>query len=122
MKHKHHNRILGRTNNHRKALLRSLVSSLLRHGFITTTEAKGKELRQYFEPLITTAKRELTLNTRRQLLKDLLHATDLPALLEVAKDNQSRPGGYLRLTHVPSSRHDSAAMVRVDILRPAPPK
>ena len=117
MKHKHKNRILGRTNNHRKALLRSLASSLLKHGSITTTQAKGKELRRYFEPLVTAAKRELTLHARRQLLSELLHDEDLATLLDVAKDNQSRPGGYLRLTRLPQYRHDAAEMVRVDILR-----
>src|SRR3990167_4142444 len=111
MKHLHSNRILGRTSSNRTALLKGLVSSLLRHGSITTTEAKGKELRRCFEPLVTQAKQELTLHRRRVLLQELLHAQDLPALLAVAKGNATRPGGYLRLTKLPSLRHDAAPMV-----------
>lgn len=117
MKHQHSNRILGRVAHHRKALLQNLASSLLKHGFVVTTDAKAKELRRHFEPLVTLAKQELTLHRRRQLLQQLLHADDLPALLEVASVHAQRPGGYLRLTKLPSKRHDAAARIRVDIIR-----
>ena len=109
-------RILSRPAHHRRMLMRNLTSSLLKSRSIVTTEAKGKELRKHIEPLITSAKGELTLAKRRQLLKHLLHKEDLPALLEVAKANATRPGGYLRLTKLPITRTDAAKEVRVDIL------
>lgn len=116
MKHQHSNRILSRTNFQRSSLLKNLTSSLLKHGSITTTEAKGKELRRFFEPLVTLARLELTLHRRRQLLQQLGKPTDLPALLVVATNNKTRPGGYLRLTKLPLMRSDAASMVKVDIL------
>ena len=93
-----------------------MTSSLLTHGSIVTTEAKAKELRGFFEPLVTKAKKEITLARRRELLAELMHKTDLPALLEVAQRNATRPGGYLRLTKLPTKRMDDATMVRIDIL------
>jgi len=96
--------------------MRSLTSSLLKHGAIITTEAKAKELRKHFEPLVTKAKKEMTLARRRQLMSDLLHKDDISALLSVAKANAKRAGGYLRLTRLPSNRHDAAAIMRIDII------
>lgn len=117
MKHRHRNRILSRTAHHRQALLKNLSSSLIKHGSIVTTEAKGKELRRYFEPLVTLARQELTLPRRRQLQRALLHERDLLGLLDIAQTQTGRPGGYLRLTKLPKGRHDSAAQVRLDIVR-----
>lgn len=119
MRHKHGNRILGRTADKRRHLFQSLTSSLLLHGSITTTEAKAKELRRFFEPMVTKAKRGEMLPIRRALLADLLHKTDLPRLYAVAKVNQTRPGGYLRLTKLPTKRMDDARMVRIDIMNVA---
>ena len=81
-----------------------------------TTEAKAKELRKHFEPLVTEAKRELTLARRRRLQRQLLHQEDLESLLEVAKVQANRPGGYLRLTHLPRTRSDAASEMRVEII------
>jgi large subunit ribosomal protein L17 len=120
MKHRHGNRILGRTTKHREALLKSLTSDLLRHGSIVTTEAKGKELRRFFEPLVTEAKKELTLHRRRLLLEQLRAQEDLARLQAVAQSNQTRPGGYLRLTKLPVTRNDAAQTVRIDILTSTP--
>lgn len=116
MKHKHSNRILGRTANHRRALLKNLTSALLEHGSIITTQAKAKELRRHFEPLITKAKQDLTLARRRLLLSALAQPSDLDRLTAAAKASASRPGGYLRLTHLPVKRTDAAPTMRVDII------
>ena len=56
MRHQKAGRKFGRTTAHRKAMSRNLVTSLLDHGRIETTEAKGKELRRWVERVITTAK------------------------------------------------------------------
>lgn len=116
MKHKHANRILSRPAHHRRSLLQGLTTALLQHGSIETSEAKAKELRRWFEPLVTEAKSELTLARRRQLLRDLQHPDDLARLVAVAQASLKRPGGYLRLTKLPTGRHDGAKMVRVDIV------
>jgi large subunit ribosomal protein L17 len=116
MKHRHKNRILGRTTEERKRLLKNLQSSLLEHGSIVTTEARAKELRKFFEPLVTEARGELTLHRRRRLLRKLFRKSDLVRLLEVAESQKNRPGGYVRLTKLPVTRMDAAAQVRVDIV------
>lgn len=117
MKHRHSNRILGRVSADRNALLRNLSRSLLAHGAIVTTHAKASELRKYFEPLVTKAREEMTLARRRNLLKKLHHGTDVNKLIEVAKEQAKRPGGYLRLTKIPSHRHDAAPLTRVEIVK-----
>ncbi|MEX1111960.1 MAG: 50S ribosomal protein L17 [Candidatus Andersenbacteria bacterium] len=116
MRHKHSNRILGRNSHNRKQLMQNLTSSLLRHGAIVTTEAKAKELRKHVEPLITRAKLEMTLANRRLLTSRLLHKEDLDTLAEIAKANSKRAGGYLRLTHLPVTRADSAPQMRVELI------
>lgn len=116
MKHKHGNRILGRTANHRTQLLRNLTAALLTHDSIVTTEAKAKELRRFFEPLLTKAKQELTIARRRQLLRGGVKKTDITRLHELALRLKARPGGYLRLTKLPRERQDGSQMTRVDIL------
>lgn len=116
MKHRHHNRILGRSAAHRGQLLQNLTSSLLTHGSIVTSEAKAKELRKHIEPLITRAKQELTLANRRHLLRQLGQREDIDRLVEVAQRSAKRPGGYLRLTRLPATRADNATVVRVDIV------
>ena len=110
MRKKHNNRILGRKPHHR------LVSSLLKHGSIITTEAKAKELRRHVEPLITKAKGEMSLAKRRLLLSKLMHKEDFERLVDVAKDCERRPGGYLRLTRLPITRTDSVLEMRIEIL------
>lgn len=116
MKHRHGNRILGRVATDRKQLLMNLCSSLLEHGSIVTSEAKAKELRKFIEPLITKAKREESLHVRRQLLSVLSRKADVGRLLSVARANAARPGGYLRLTHLPVTRGDAASQMRIDII------
>ena len=116
MKHKRATRTLGRTATKRRTLWRTLASDVLKHGTIVTTEAKAKELRRHLEPLITKAKGDLSLSTRRQLLPTLRAKGDLAQLQNVAKVHKDRPGGYLRLTRLPITRHDQATEMRVDII------
>ena len=116
MRKKVSNRILGRSADERLHLMRLLTSSLLEHGAINTSEAKAKELRRHFEPLVTRAKAELTLTNRRMLIAKLADKAELPQLLAVAKKNKKRPGGYLRITKLPVIRSDAAHMAHVEIL------
>lgn len=115
MKHKRTGRTLGRTAAGREQLLRNLTASLLQKGSLVTTSAKAKELRVYFERLISDARGEVTLAKRRRLLRKIKKG-DLAQLLEVAKAQSKRPGGYLRLTRLPKTRSDGAEESRVDIL------
>ena len=67
MRHRNKGRKLSRTASHREALLRNMATSLFRHGRISTTTAKAKELRPFAERLITLAKRG-DLHARRRVL------------------------------------------------------
>lgn len=116
MRNLHKNRILGRTATTRGYLFKALTTALLREGSIVTTEAKGKELRLHIEPLITRAKQGEELANRRILISQLEHKEDIAQLFVVAKANANRPGGYLRLTKLPTKRMDAARMVRVDFV------
>lgn len=117
MKHRHSNRILSRSSKLRQQLLQNLSSSLLQHGSIVTTAAKAKELRRFLEPLVTKARpAALTLHQRRLLQSQLMHKSDLVRLTNFAGRHQQRPGGYLRLTRVPSTRADAATLTKVELL------
>lgn len=96
--------------------MRNLTDALLAHGSIVTTEAKGKELRTHFEPLVTAAKQDMTLARRRRLLTQLQTPASIDRLIEIAKSHAARPGGYLRLTKRNRRVGDAASTVRVDIL------
>ncbi len=116
MKHRHGNRILGRVAIDRRQLLSNLSASLLEYGSIVTSEAKAKELRKFFEPLLTKAKREKSLHQRRQLLAVLPTRESVERLLAAAGAASKRAGGYLRLTRLPLTRGDGARRMRVDIV------
>ncbi len=116
MKKRHSKRILGRKIGPRKALMKSLISALLLHGSIVTTEAKAKEIRVYCEPLITKAKKGEELANRRALLSATGKKADVERLFVVGKANSKRNGGYLRLTRLPHRRGDNSVMMRVDII------
>lgn len=116
MKHKRSIRTLGRKAHHREQLMKNLCSSLLKHGSVTTTATKAGELRRYIEPLITEAKKELTLSRRRTLLAAVGDSDQLPALVELAQTHIKRPGGYVRITKLPIKRTDGAPVARIDVL------
>src|SRR5215208_6978036 len=70
MRHRKKGRSLGRTAEHRKAMLRNMATSLFLHGRVETTTEKAKELRRYAEPIITKAKRG-DLHARRLVQRDI---------------------------------------------------
>jgi large subunit ribosomal protein L17 len=117
MRHKAATKQLGRKRHQRDQLMRSLSAGLLEHGSIVTTKTKAKELRKYIEPIITEARKELTLHRRRRLLSKVGENGSLMALLEIAKDNAKRDGGYTRISNLGAAEGNGAPMVRVDVLR-----
>lgn len=117
MKHKRATKTLGRNATERGYLFRTMSSQLLQHGSIVTTRAKAQELRRFFEPLVTEAKKEPTLARRRNLIRKIHNSKDVTKLFALGQEQQKRAGGYLRLTRLPIQRHDAAPMVRVDIVK-----
>ena len=112
MRHNCAGRKLSRTSSHRLALMRNMVTSLLEHERIETTEAKAKELRMEAEKMITLAKKG-DLHARRQALafirdKDVVHK-----LFGEIKDRYlDRNGGYTKIAKL-RFRHGDAAPISV---------
>lgn len=123
MRHRNARRKLGRTSAHRIALLRNMVTSLLDHEQIETTDAKAKELKRYADKMITLGKRG-DLHARRQALA-VVKSADVTRKLfsELAERYRSRPGGYTRVLKLRTRVGDAAPISLVELVdRPAPTK
>lgn len=116
MRHSNANRKFGRERGQRRALLRSLAESLIKHGKITTTEAKAKELRPYVEKLVTKA-REGTLTSRRLVTSRLGTAKRAaPLFAGLAGRYSGRTGGYTRITKLPPRKSDGSKMALIEFV------
>src|SRR6187399_810005 len=121
MRHGHGLRKLNRTSEHRLAMLRNMMNSLLQHEVIKTTLPKAKELRRVVEPMITLGK-EPTLANKR-LAFDRLRDRDMVVKLfaEIGPRYKARNGGYLRILKMGFRQGDNAPMAYVELMdRPAP--
>jgi large subunit ribosomal protein L17 len=115
MRHLKSGRKLNRTSAHRKALFRNLVTSLLEHESVRTTDAKAKELRSYADRIVTLGKRG-TLHARRQALAFVRSASVVKKLFDdIAPRFRDRPGGYTRVIKLGVRRGDAAAMSVVEL-------
>lgn len=95
---------LNRYSEHRISLLRNLSISLAEHKLIITTLEKAKTFRPFFEKLVTLAKKD-TLHSRRLLCSRLFNNQKaVKDFLEVAKKNQDRQGGYIRILKFDNSQ------------------
>jgi large subunit ribosomal protein L17 len=120
MRHRNSGRQLSRNSSHRKATLRNMASSLVRHEAIKTTLPKAKELRRVVEPLITLAKKDSVAG--RRLAYDRTRDRDVVTKLfnELGPRYQTRPGGYLRILKCGFRAGDNAPMAYVELVdRPA---
>jgi large subunit ribosomal protein L17 len=116
VRHRKAGRQLGRDSSHRKALYRSLVTSLIEHERIETTEAKAKEIRIFADRMISLGK-EKTLAARRRALAFLQSPLTAKKLFDdVAPRFESRNGGYTRLIKTRSRVGDGAPMVLVELV------
>lgn len=115
---RHQNKInpLGRTSQHRKAMLSNMATSLIVNKHITTTTAKAKVLRRYVEPLITRAKQNSTHN--RRIVFSLLRSKEAVDQLfgDVAEKIASRPGGYTRIVKIGFRPGDAADMALIELV------
>lgn len=116
MNHRKTGRKLGRSVAHRKALFRNMVTSLLEHEQIRTTDAKAKELRGVAERMITLGKRG-TLHARRQALESI-RSKDVTSKLfgELADRFRERPGGYTRVIKLGRRPGDAAQMSIIELV------
>jgi large subunit ribosomal protein L17 len=116
MRHRVAGRKLSRPTGHRMALYRNLVTDLLRHEKITTTEAKAKETRALAEKVITLGK-EGTLHARRQALAFVLDKTVVEKVFdELARRYAERHGGYTRILKLGPRLGDAAPQARLELV------
>lgn len=109
-------RKLGRPTDQRKAMLRNLVTSFLKHGKIQTTETRAKEARSLAEKMITLAKRG-DLHARRQVLAFVTEEEVVKNLFEnIAPKYTERNGGYTRMLKVGPRRGDAAEVVILELV------
>jgi large subunit ribosomal protein L17 len=116
MRHGNGLRKLNRTSEHRQAMLRNMMNSLLTHEVIKTTVPKAKELRRVVEPMITLAKEATVAN--RRLAFNRLRDRDVVVKLfnELGPRFKARPGGYTRILKMGFRVGDNAPMALVELV------
>ena len=137
MRHMKSGRRLGRNSTHRKAMYRNMVTSLMIHGRIKTTEAKAKELRRIADRVITLGKkvplsalescdadsaefkklRAARVHNIRRARKMVLDADALNRVFtEYAERYAERPGGYTRIYKLGNRAGDNAPMALIELV------
>ena len=107
---------LGRTADHRKAMLANMAISLIMHKRITTTLAKAKALKKYVEPLITRSKNDTT-TSRRVVFRYLQNKYAVTELFkEISVKVADRPGGYTRIIKLGTRQGDAAEMAFIELV------
>ena len=109
---------LGRTADHRAALLSNLAVALIlnQHKRITTTLAKAKALKKYVEPLITRSKNDTT-NSRRVVFRYLQNKAAVTELFkEISVKVADRPGGYTRVIKLGTRQGDAAQIAFIELV------
>ena len=125
MRHLKRTAKLGRTGEHRNAMLANLVCSLIKHKRVTTTLAKAKAARSVAEKLVTLGKKD-TIHARR-LVAARLHQEDATKILfaEIAPAQKDRNGGYTRIVKMHQRQGDASQLailewVDLTAVTPAP--
>ncbi len=117
MRHRVSKPRLGRKTNQRKALVRSLLTSLLTHGSITTTEAKAKVLTAEFDELVAKVRRQSEERQQIRYAKEVLfQETAQRNLMEkVLPVTKERASGFTRTTRLGPRQGDGAEMIAVEL-------
>ncbi len=116
MRHRYTGRQLNRDASSRKAMFRNMMCSMIEHEQIQTTLPKAKELRRFFEPMVTLAKVDTVAN--RRLAFDRLRSKEAVKKLfeEIGVRSKDRSGGYLRILKAGFRRSDAAPMAWVSLV------
>jgi large subunit ribosomal protein L17 len=116
MRHQKSGRKLNRSSSHRWALMRNLITSLLRDEKIKTTDAKAKELRRWADRVITLGKQG-SLHARRQVLGIVQDKAVVRKLFDtIAPRFKDRPGGYTRIVKIGIRRGDAAPVSIIELV------
>ncbi len=109
-------RKLGRTTDHRKAMLRGMVTFLLENGQIETTVTRAKEVRAVAEKMITIGKND-DLHSKRQVFAYVTKESVAKKLFdEIAPKYADRNGGYTQIVKIGPRRGDAAEMAIIKLV------
>jgi large subunit ribosomal protein L17 len=120
MRHLNAGRKLSRNSSHRRALMRNMVTSLIEHGRIRTTDAKAKEVRVWAERMITLGKQQTVAARRRARAFVQTDAAVAKLFAEVAPRFANRAGGYTRIIKVGQRAGDAAPISILEFTEQAP--
>ena len=113
-------RKLGRTSDHRKAMLRGMVTYLLENGSVETTLTRAKEVRPLAEKMITLGKKN-TLASRRQAMAFITKESVVKKLFDtIAPEYADRNGGYTQIFKIGPRRGDAAEMAIIRLVASTP--
>ena len=116
MRHLKSGRQLSRNSSHRWALMRNLITALLREEKIRTTDPKAKELHRWVDRVITLGKQG-TLHARRQVLSIVQDKAVVRKLFDtIGPRFKDRPGGYTRIVKIGIRRGDAAQMSVIELV------
>jgi large subunit ribosomal protein L17 len=121
MKHKKVGRKFGRVRSQRKALLRTLLGSLMMNEKIKTTEAKAKEIKSIIDPIINKAKVAKKDSAKKvAILRDLRISIPVMAVRKLSgsfcEKFEARNSGYTRVVKLPPRKSDSAKMAVIEFV------
>ncbi|HMS06809.1 MAG TPA: 50S ribosomal protein L17 [Burkholderiaceae bacterium] len=121
MRHGNGYRKLNRTSEHRAAMLRNMMNSLIEHEAIKTTLPKAKELRRVVEPMITLGKEPTVANKRLAFNRLRDRDSVVKLFAQLGPRFKTRPGGYTRILKMGFRAGDNAPMALIELLdRPEP--
>ena len=116
MRHKLNHRKLNRTSEHRVALFKNMLNSLIKYEQIFTTLPKAKELKPQIDKVITLGKKG-TLSQKKSLTSQLQDKFSVKKVCEIlSKRYQKRHGGYSRLVRAGFRRGDDAPMAIIELV------
>ncbi|MBQ3588291.1 MAG: 50S ribosomal protein L17 [Oscillospiraceae bacterium] len=109
-------RKLGRTSDHRRAMMRAMVTYLFENGKIETTVTRAKEVRAVAEKMITLGKTN-TLHSKRQVYSYITKEDVAKKVFdEIAPKYEDRNGGYTRIIKIGPRRGDAAEMAIIELI------
>ena len=116
MRHKFANRKLNRTSEHRKALFKYMLNSLIKYEQIITTLPKAKELKPQIDKVITIGKKNI-LNNKKRLFSKLQDKTKANKVIKtLSKRYEKRSGGYTRIVKAGFRYGDNAPLAVIEFV------
>ena len=116
MRHKLAYRTLNRTSEHRKALFKNMLNSLIKYEQITTTLPKAKELKPKIDKVITLGKKN-NLQSKKNLFSKLQNKSSVDKLIKILSQRyEKRKGGYSRVIRAGFRYGDDAPMAIIELI------